>query len=162
MTLAEQMAMQAYLNPGSVESEPAWGGMGSTGGGSLVAKDQVANSGLGNMISDKYNTFMGQNFGMGNYGGLGNYGTYNGQGLSQDAFNAVQGTEHGGDLQKNGSSNTLGYLSAGIQGAGVLGNMYFAKKNADIQEDFTNWQKGKVAESDARKRQFAKNAGGTY
>ena len=102
-----------------------------------------------------------------NSGGLGDYATYNGIGISQGAANAMMGTDHGGTLTVNPQTETtmdkaLGYGGLAMQGAGIAGNLYFANENLKAQKDFTNWQKGRVAESDARKAKFAQGVGGSY
>jgi lipopolysaccharide export LptBFGC system permease protein LptF len=70
------------------------------------------------------------------------------------------GGQYGGEQPKG--NDYLGYANVGIQGLGVLGNLYYADKNQKLKENMYDDQKKAIAQSDARKTKFANRVGGTY
>ena len=116
-------------------------------------------------------------------GGLGNYANLTAPdgtttAISEGAYNSMYGntdmpgysmakTSGGlGSVQglpeKSLFDKTVSGIGAATQVGGLLGNLYFADKNAKAQEDWTNWNKDRVAASDKRKEEFARRAGGSY
>lgn len=102
--------------------------------------------------------------------GLGNFGTYTNPlgesvGLSEAAFNAVKGTEHGGTLTGGDSGFDWGSaastFSAGAKGLAALGSLYFANKNYKLQKSQNDYLKGRDARSDAKQAEFKANMNGT-
>lgn len=65
-----------------------------------------------------------------------------------------------GDKGTSLGGNVMGAVGSGVGALSGLAGMYYAKKNFDLQKDQQNYLKGREAASDARKGQFAANAGG--
>jgi len=99
-----------------------------------------------------------------NAGGLGNFGTYNGVGVSKDAFNVIKDTDHGGTLTQNESQGlgVMDYANLATGLGGLAANVYYADKNMKLQEDAQNYARSRDVASDARKSKFAANVGGSY
>lgn len=56
--------------------------------------------------------------------------------------------------------NIMGAVGTGIGAATGLAGAYYAKKNYDLQKDQQKYLQARDAQNDARKAQFAANAGG--
>ena len=65
-----------------------------------------------------------------------------------------------GDKGTSLGGNVMGAIGTGVGAASGLAGMYYAKKNFDLQKDQQDYLKNREAMSDARKSQFAANAGG--
>lgn len=116
-------------------------------------------------------------------GNYGDYGTYkNADGttvnIDKDTYNSLMGSGSNEGLAKNWSStvgdwftpqgtagtsvggNIMGAVGTGIGAATGLAGAYYAKKNYDLQKDQQKYLQARDAQNDARKAQFAANAGG--
>lgn len=65
-----------------------------------------------------------------------------------------------GDKGTSLGGNVMGAIGSGVGAASGLAGMYYTKKNFDLQKDQQDYLKNREAMSDARKSQFAANAGG--
>lgn len=65
-----------------------------------------------------------------------------------------------GDKGTSLGGNVMGAIGTGVGALSGLAGMYYAKKNFDLQKDQQKYLQGREAQSDARKSQFAANAGG--
>ena len=63
-----------------------------------------------------------------------------------------------GDRGTSVGGNIMGAVGTGVGAVTGLSGLYYAKKNFDLQKDQQNYLKGREAQSDARRDQFAKNA----
>jgi hypothetical protein len=56
--------------------------------------------------------------------------------------------------KESGIGNALGWTNAGISGAGVLGNMYFANQNLNLMKDAQQYARDRDAMADAKTAKF--------